>query len=284
MNGLPEYTGPESSTQNTQESHGSQQDFSQSQGTPNNQGSQRQPQQQQSAHERLEEILDLDGKSKFRFGGKEWTPDALKKSILMHGDYTKKTQELSKERTYIENLAYDLVNVRKNPGLREQFLKTYPEKYHAFLESMDSLYSPSKSNDGSEYYMPPEIKEWMERVDGYITTRETDAYDQALDAKFKTLSSKYPDADEDVVLARAEAMVAQKIQLTDETWDRLFKASHDRFNERAQAREKTKVEQARTAHGKAKDIGPGGGIAGQAPRRQSMKDATEAAIRDLSGG
>lgn len=246
------------------------------------------PATSQSQDNKIAEILNLEGVSKFKFGDREWTPDDLRKSILMHQDYTKKTQETAKERKYFDNLAYDLRAVADNPALKDEFMKTYPEKFHSYLEVIqDRLEAQQEQAHGQDSpgqdlrsQLPKELIQRLDRVENYVKEKEIAAYDAQLDAKFSTLQSKFPDADQEVIIAQAEAFISNGGKPDDKVWEQLFKNSHDKFNQRIEAKQKATLNNQRSANQKAKDMGPGGGTPTSAPTRSGgLKGAEEAAIR-----
>lgn len=235
-----------------------------------------------------EEILNLDGTLKFKFGNREWTPDSLKKAIMFQSDYTKKTQELSETRKYYDNLEYDLDAVRKNPQLADAFLKTYPKQFHKFLNLVggsDQAASLQTQNRDTQAPIPPELMDRFLRVESYVKETEVKAAEADLDAKFSTLSKKYPEAIEDVVLARAQALLdkGDTPTITVEMWDKLWKQSHEETIKRFEAKQKETLNKQRTANQSYKGPSSGGGVPTGAPKRETMSQATDRAIRELQG-
>lgn len=247
-------------------------------------------QSQQSQQKTVEEILNLEGVSKFKFGEREYTPDQLRKEILMHQDYTKKTQETAKERKYFDNLAYDLRAVADNPALKDEFMKTYPEKFHSYLEVIQDRLEAQQEQQGGQSpdqdlrsQMSKELTQRLDRVENYVKEKEVAAYDAQLDAKFNNLQGKYADADQEIILAQADAIISNGGRLDDKVWEQLFKQSHDKFNQRIEARQKSTLNNQRTANQRAKDMGPGGGTPSESPPKSGgLKGAEAAAIRHYS--
>lgn len=227
-----------------------------------------------------QEPVDLGKASKVVWDGKEYTPEQLRKAMMFQSDYTKKMQGISEEKKYISNLRYDLASVKKNPKLADAFMKTYPKEYHAYLE--DVMPQDWKNGEQQASNLPPEVKEQLDYFQNYIKEQEVSREEQNLEKISGNMMKKYPEALEDVVLARAEAMVSQNQNLTPEVWDRLYKTSHDFMVKKMTDKQNTTFDAQKNANQKARGIGPGGGTPGQAPPKRSMKEATEDAIRDLS--
>lgn len=227
------------------------------------------------------EPYDLDKAEKVRWEGKEYTPDQFRKLMMFQSDYTKKMQTISEEKKYISSLRYDLQAVRGNPKLAAEFMKIYPKEFHAYLD--DVMPQDWKTKQSDESNLPPEIKEKLERFDSYIKDQEVSREEANIEKITSSLAQKYPDAIEDVVLARAQAIVEQGHNLTREDWDKLYKTSHDFMVKKMAEKQNKQFDAQKNANLRGRGIGPGGGTPGQAPRKMSMKEATEAAIQDLSG-
>jgi hypothetical protein len=251
----------------------------------NDSGAQNLPQGQPNAAPQT--VAELERLEKFKFDGKEYTPDQLRRERMLHADYTKKTQELSKERKFYDNLRYDLEKVRKNPALIDEFRQIYPEKFHAYLEMIEARAQANQSRMGDEMSgeeradLSPEVKEKLERFESYVRDQETSKHEAILEAKFSTLSKKYPDAIEDMVLARAQSLLDHKVQLTDQVWDKLWKESHNLIQSKVNNKQKTTLEAQREANKRASDTGSNGGTPGQAPAKMKLKDVADFAINDL---
>lgn len=244
--------------------------------------------QQNQGHEQqapeTQEAPDLDKLGRFKFEGRELTPDQLRKERMLHSDYTKKTQALSEEKKYWANLDADIAKVQHDPSLAAQFKKLYPKDFHKFLtyagykESEAREETQSKGNQGID----PEIIQEFNQMKNYIREQEVAKHEAVLDTKFAKLSQKYPDGVEDVVLARAEALMNKQIELTDEVWEKLWKDSHESMVTRYRSGQKKLVDTQRAANQRGKAQGPGGGTPGAAPQRMKLKDVADFAIRDLT--
>lgn len=251
---------------------------------------------QSEAQAKAEAILNLDSAQKFKFGDREWTPDQLKKSIMLHSDYTKKTQAVSETRKYYDNLEHDLEYVRGHHNKEEAiqaFVQTYPKEFHQYLKlagiNLSTEASSRQAQAQSNQAISPEIMRDLEMVKSYVQEKETQAIEAQLDQTFSALSKKYPDGDEDVVLARAQALLDSKrendpgFRITNEIWEKLWKGSHEKVAQKLEAKQKGMIEKQRTANSSYKGPAPGGGTPTQAPQRMNMKQATEHAIQTLSG-
>lgn len=236
----------------------------------------------------LEDTLNLDGVMKFKFGNREWTPDQLKKAIMFQSDYTKKTQQVAEKEKYISNLEYDLENIRQNPQLKDKFLEVYPKEFHRYLRFVESnnTEAQNRQTNASEgnHNLPPEILQKLERVENYVRDTEVRAKEAEIDAKFSTLSKKYPEAIEDVVLARAQALIDNGVPINDQVWEKLWKKNHDELNSKFEARQKTTLQKQRASNQSYAGPANGGGVPSGAPVKESFKQATDRAIRELSQG
>lgn len=242
-----------------------------------------------------ESVLDLDSVQKFRFEGREWSPKDFRQAHMMHADYTRKTQQLAEERKYYDNLQDDLERVKANPQLAEKFRSIYPEKFHKFLGYVSPAQAASAAqgqNQGSTQGQAPTDPALMSRIEAIekqYRDQQAAAIDAELEAKFGTLSKKYPLADEESVIARAEALLSRAketgdkdFKLTDATWDRLWKADQERHEGRYKSHYSKQIQKQSAFNQKGKDAASGGGVPGQAPKQfRSIKDASAAALADM---
>jgi len=241
----------------------------------------------EQADAQAQSLVDLDSVEKFRFEGKEWTPADFRKSYMMQADYTRKTQAISEERKYFDNLQDDLERVKANPALLSQFRSVYPEKFHKFLGYVTQAQAAQAAgqNQGSGAQgssTDPALLSRIEAMEKVSRDRESAAIDAELEAKFKGLSDKYKLADEDAVIARAEALLARGEKLTDSVWDRLWKADQERHEQRYKAHYSKQVSQQTSANRKGKDAASGGGIPGQAPKLpRTIKEASAHVLAEL---
>lgn len=239
----------------------------------------------------ISDVIELDKLERFKYKGRELTPkeiEAWEKGHMMQSDYTKKTQALSEERKYYDNLATDLAAVRNNPSLKSEFLKIYPEKFHSYLDFLgvgNNQQQAAQQSEGRQS-LDPEIANRLSKVDqleSYIKEQEVKAIDAKLDVIFQNMSKKYPMADEERVLAMAQGLHNQGVKLDDDMWEKIWSNVHGKTEEMFKSYQKNLVKQQQEASLKARDAsGSGGGIPGAPPKRMTIKEATEAAIRDFS--
>lgn len=229
--------------------------------------------------------MDLESVQKFRFGGKEWTPKEFQGAYMMQADYTRKTQQLAEERKYFDNLNADLAAVKSNPALEAKFREVYPAKYHAYLDYVAQKQQAQTGQNGqqSQYgNIDPEFKRRFDMLEADMNTRKVEAINAELDARFKTLSEKYPLADEEAAIARAQALHSKGVQLTDKVWDQVWKAVSDKNESVFKKYGAAQVNKQKTANQRGKDAAPGGGIPGQAPKRpKTIKEASALALEEL---
>ncbi len=230
-----------------------------------------------------QEIAELEKLGKFKLDGREWTSEQIKKSLMLHADYTKKTQEVAQERKYGENLKHDLENVRNNPELVHEFKKIYPEKYHGYLDVLGIDFEPKQAKQASLDGIPKEVLDRINRVEAYVKEKEISVAEAKLDQTFAKLSTQYPSADEEAVIARAQILLDRGEELTNELWEKLYKENHTKFEAMLEKRQQEKLNKTKQSARQAKDTRSGGGALGEAPKKQSFKEATEQAIRDLGG-
>lgn len=252
-----------STSEDTQESSG--------QSTP--ESSSEQPEQGTPS----QEVLDLDSVQKFKFAGREWTPKDFQGAYMMHADYSRKTQEIAKERRYYENLGADLEAVQKDPKLIDKFRSIYPKSFHSYLRYVQSQQTPTQTQtSGDTNPVDNTFKERFEKLESEIHDRKVQAYSDELEAKSKQLSEKYPMADEEAVLARAQVLIDRGDKLTDKVWDSLWKAVNDKNQVRFDQTYSKKVKEQKTTNFKAKDVASGGGTPSPAPRQaRTIKEATK---------
>lgn len=266
----------------------------------------------QATDENKSELVDLSSLAKFRFEGKDWTIDDLKKSILMQSDYTRKTQALAQERqTYQQdqkfaaNLKSDLEFVLQNPDKVAEFKQVYPEKYHGILDVLLSRQQVNNQNPQGPKETPsvnPVLENRLTKMEKILLEQERQTYEAkveatnaAIDQVFTKMNAKYPFVDEEVVISRAQALhekakaegnphllVDEQGNQKADAWDKIFKSVNENAQKRYESHYKKQVTEQKTANGKGKDIASGGGIPGQAPKRMTIREASEHAIATLS--
>lgn len=234
------------------------------------------------------QVVDLDSLEKFKYAGRELTPKELQSMIMMQSDYTRKTQALAEERKYYDNLGADLAAVKANPSLADRFKSVYPEKFHSYL---DYVVSQSTQGQGAQqqtqqtpqYQIDPEFKRRFDAIESELNERKIAAINAELDAKFKTLSEKYPYADEEAAIARAQALIDRGEKLTDKVWEGIFKSVHERYDQLIKKQQSAQFNKQKQANLKGKDAAAGGGIPGQAPKQpRTIKEASKFALDELN--
>jgi hypothetical protein len=250
------------------------------------------------------DVLDLTKAEKFLWEGKEMTPEELRRSMLRQQDYTKKTQAHAEERRrfdqerqdfirqqeetekYNSNLDADVQNVLRDPSLETRFKEIYPEKYHAHLEkALTQAFGESGNPKRNESLLEQRLKSIEGRFQSQDMARskqafETEVQSQAeiLDSSIQRLSDKYPHADEDSVLARAEHMAAglKKDENFKDNFfgimEKLYKENHKFHEQRYQQIYKQNVEKQKQKNAQGRDIGRGGATPGTAPTKIKFKD------------
>ena len=238
-----------------------------------------------SAAPTAQEMMDLESVQKFRFGGKEWTPKEFQGAYMMQADYTRKTQQLAEERKYFDNLNADLAAVKANPSLESKFREVYPAKYHAYLDYVAQKKEAQAGNGQPGQYgnIDPEFKRRFDMLEADMNTRKAEAINAELDARFKTLSEKYPLADEEAAIARAQALHSKGIQLTDKVWDQIWKAVSDKNEAVFKKYGSAQVNKQKQANQRGKDAASGGGIPGLAPKQpKTIKEASKFALEEIN--
>ncbi len=237
-------------------------------------------------------LTELDGLSEFTFQGEKYTPEQLHKLFAEHKTFSEQSSEYKKEKEYSENLQIDLDNVLTDPRLAEKFKATYPKKYHAILDrylaTNGQAQAPSQPAQTTAA-LPKEFLTEFSRMKADIQMSNQRAFDAEvasanakIDAIVPKLQEKYPMAIDDQVYSRAEQVLQSGQKLTDKTWERLFRESHEQFQKRADrvygAKMKSQIEKGQ----RGQDVGPGGATPGQAPKRpRTFDEAREEMINSL---
>lgn len=244
--------------------------------------------------EQTNQILDLDSHEKFLYKGREVTRQELESGHMRHEDYTRKTQEIAQERRYFANLDADLEKVRNNPSLAEEFKRIYPEQYHNFLRytQSNSATRPQSAGSGQSGNYDPELMTRFERLERAHQEREVAAINSEIENISQKYSKKYPYADEEPVLARAQALVdhmkktlppGQQVRISEMQWDALWKSVNDRSKAISENAHKKQVQDQIAANRKGSDVASGGGVPGHAPRNfKNLREASDAARRDFA--
>jgi|SRR6478736_43553 len=248
--------------------------------------------------------------------GTEMTRDELTRAIMRQQDYTKKTQELAREREqyeqlktqteqqaeqfkYESNYRADLNKVLANPSLLNEFYKTYPREYWSKLDQdlqrlgqqeqtqrIDPAYAKSLQKQHEFEQELTSLKEERQRenlmfVDSRLQSLET------------TLLTKYPKADMTTVYANLDIeankagidinKIKANPQVLDQMMDKLAKDSHDRFLKSYEDYAKEQSKKQIQANNKGSDIGRGGGTPGAPKASPKLKDVDMYAAMKASG-
>ena len=239
------------------------------------------------------QILELDKHERVKWNGQEWSLKDLQSSVLRQSDYTRKTQELAKEREFVENLPYDLARVQQDGSLVQAFKQIYPEKFHALVKQFESQATTQTSQPvESKAGIDPVYLSRLEKIESSLMEKEVQAIESSLDNTMASMKTKYPMADEESVLARASNLLESKSfadldkqgRITEAGWEKIFKAVGERNQKMAETHYKSLVDKQTKASAKAKDGGRGSGEApGAAPKKMLLKDAEKYALEQIAG-
>jgi len=241
-------------------------------------------------------VLDLSKAEKFLIEGKEYTWDQLNKERLLMSDYTRKTQELANERraieeqrTFNEHFRADLPKVLQDPSLLSEMAKHYPQEFvqlaQSFLDMTPRQQQQVMQQQGMQQFDPstiqkyvePLVKPLQEKLDRY----ETEKLVSQLDSVYTQMKAKYPSAEEEFVTARLRALDDQKVPITDQRIEEVFKYFHDRDVQAKDAYHKEQLKKQSEANKKAKDVASGGGTPGLAPKRLKLGEVQNALLDHL---
>lgn len=231
-----------------------------------------------------QDILELDKHEKFKWEGKEMTRDELKAHLLRQDDYTRKTQALAKERKefdaykaeveeykenkrFLDNLEKDLRAVEADHSLASEFKRIYPEKFHHYLELRGIHESEELSRKDIQQLIKQSIAEETGPIKERFHEQEVSAITTFLETFAQKMEQKYPHANEEAVLNRAQALVeAEGVDaLTEQRYEEFWKADNERHQQRYENFYKQQIENQKKANEKAKEGGPGGGVPTQGP-------------------
>jgi hypothetical protein len=219
---------------------------------------------------------------------------------LRQQDYTKKTQALAKERQELEqwktqreeaqkfedNYQIDIDHVLKDPTKEQQFKSIYPPKYHAMLDqALNKTFGDPNTAKRNETILEARLRsvegnfQRLEQEKAQVAFEsEVSKNSEILGSAISRLSTKYPMADEDSVLARAEYMangLKKDASFNDEfgkVMEKLYKENHDFHTKRYQQTYKEKIEKQKDANARGRGAGKGGETPGAAPEKLKLRD------------
>lgn len=257
--------------------------------------------------EQLPQSLDLEKhQGKFRFDGQEMTYQDLKNAYLRQKDYTRKTQALAEERKtweserksfeddkkYYENLQADLDIVRQNPNLASEFIKVYPQKFHAYLQKIVNTQTQSSSAQQAQGTKSFDVayESRLANLEKFYHEQEVAKNEAEINATIDRLTAKYPNAVPEMVIGRVFEAYSQVLKnnpnakLTADMWEDTFKSVDQFMSDRLNTMYKSKQQEQIKANKRSSDVSVGGGTVGRAPQKfNRLKDVTEHAVRDLTG-
>lgn len=237
-------------------------------------------------------MTELDGLSEFTFQGEKYTPDQLHKMFTEHKTYGEQAKSFADQEKYDKNLETDLDNVLQDPRLAERFKQVYPQKYHGIVDRLlrdqrQATNPPASAQPALPKEFVNEFGQVKERL-SFFEKRAHEAEVQAasakLDAILPPIFKKYQMAVEDQVYQRAEVLLSQGQKLTEKTWDRLARESHETQQKRADQFYAEKLKEQVDKGQRGRDVGPGGATPGQGPSKPRTFDEAQAAMmRHVTG-
>ncbi len=244
------------------------------------------------APEATPSLTELDGLSEFTFQGAKYTPDQLHKMFSEHKSYAEQADVYKKEKEYSDNLQIDLDNVLADPRLADKFKATYPKKYHAILDKYLATggQAPAPSQPAQNATLPREfqnefmnVKERLSQFEQRAFQAEVESANAKIEAIVPKLLEKHPMADETDVYSKAEQVLQSGQKLTEKTWERLVRESHERFTKRADQVYGAKLKAQQEKGLRGQDTGPGGATPGQAPKARTFDEAREQMLASIRG-
>lgn len=228
-----------------------------------------------STESRAQAVLDLSKAEKFMLNGKEMTLKDLESRMMLQSDYTKKMQEIAKDREYRDNFESDLAKIERNPQLLSEFKKIYPKAYHRAADfAARGVSSQGQAEKQGTDTQDKLIEDLVESKIGPIRNEldqyKTEAAVKQLDGIFLEMKTKFPQADEEFVLARLQALKDQDVQIDKSKISEVFKHFHDRDQKSKETYHLEQLNKQKSANSKAKDVPSGGGIPGQAPKKHNL--------------
>jgi hypothetical protein len=245
-------------------------------------------------------LPDLDKLERFRFEGREWKKEELRRAYLRNEDYTRKTQELAETRKYADNFAHDLRVVVSDPSRLEDMRRIYPREFVERAEEILKLRGGLDSKKPSEPQPANDpVKAELEAIrrEREADRRDIEAWKETqrqsqiehlqawVNQQHETLSKKYEWAATvpQLVEMRAEVAANQGVKITAEVMEKIYKAVDGEIRAKWDEKYKGKVTRQTTVNREAKDVGPGGGAPIEGPKKFStIKDATADWLKRLN--
>lgn len=239
-------------------------------------------------------VTDIDGLSEFTFQGEKYTPEQFHKILTEQKSYSEQVKSYQEEKKYLDNLDADLENVLQDPRLADRFKQLYPKKFHGILDKLlrDQNRQVETAQPNAQPSLPKEflnefgqLKERLKFHEERAYQAEVQAAGAKLDAMLPPLFNKYPMAIEDQVYARAESMLASGQKLTEKTWERLVRESHDVAQKKADQFYGSKLKSQLDKGQRGRDVGPGGATPSSTPNKpRTFDEAREAMLRHVQNG
>jgi len=260
------------------------------------------------------QVYELEKLGKFRFDGREYTLDDLKKERMLQRDYTEKTQKLAEERRqyqaqleeykaykeeekYRLNLEADIKHIKDNPDklqlLASEFMKIYPASFHYRLQQVLSEMQGQKPQAQQQSnvlsYEQLQAQQRLEKLEEFYNQQQIAQHESKINAQIESLKNKYPDARVKEVIGdvyEAYQALLEKdanAKFPERMWEEAFKANDAEIKKLISSKTKSLQTKQLERNAQAKDVPSSGGAAvGRAPAKMSIKQATEYAARTLS--
>ena len=236
--------------------------------------------QSQGTENSQPQVTNIDSLSEFEFQGERLTPGRLQEMFQGYRTLSEKQKQFESEGRYVANLEVDLESVMENPALADKFKSTYPQKYHSIVDRMLSRLNPQSQQS----QLPKDVMNRLSKVDNLEQRLEQMAIESAnakIDAIMPKLMEKFPLAIEEQIYNKAEAFLSQGGKMTDATWERFAKESHETFKKRSDGYYKTQLNSQLSKGNMSRDVGPVGAHAGKAPPKMSFEGAKDAMLAEL---
>lgn len=258
------------------------------------------------------QLTELEKLERFKFEGREFTPQELKKAVLFQSDYTKKAQQLAEEKRQYEsqlkeyetykseekfrlNLRADLEHVRKNPQDAAKFLEVYPESFHKELQQVLREFNSVQRADQNQQqqqvktYEQLQQEQRLSKLEKFYSEQEVAKQSTAINQNIEKLTKQYPDAIPEMAIGRVYEAYNQLLakdpnaQLTDQMWNDAFKGAELDFQKRLKSKYGDLVKKQTEANARGRDIDTGGAAPGRpAPKFKNLSEVTKYAAADMS--